>query len=115
MVHGDQNPLDIASPLFCNMGMLALRYQPLLLLRRKKRHLVEFAKKQSYPLSFETINLDFFYLYTDFLKKKLKLAHNIIAKDISLIKVFMGEAVDLGYTSNMVYKHKNRFLKIYLM
>lgn len=71
-----------------------------------KRHLVEFAKKQSYPLSFETINLDFFYLYTDFLKKKLKLAHNTVAKDISLIKVFMGEAVDLGYTLNMQFKHK---------
>ena len=71
-----------------------------------KKHLVEFAKKESYPITFETINLDFFYLYTDFLKKKKKLAHNTVAKDIALIKVFMGEAVDLGYTANMQFKHK---------
>jgi len=71
-----------------------------------KRHLTEFAKKESYPLTFDTINLDFFYQYTNFLKKKMGLAHNTVAKDISLIKVFMGEAVDLGYTTNMQFKHK---------
>lgn len=69
-----------------------------------RRHLKEFAKKE-HPISFDTITLDFFYRYTSFLKKK-GLAHNTIAKGISLIKVFMGESVDLGYTNNMQFKHK---------
>ena len=69
------------------------------------KHLKAFAIKMKYPLSFETINLDFFYKYTSFLSKDLHLAVNTIAKDISIIKVFMGEAVDLGYTKNMQFKH----------
>jgi hypothetical protein len=34
------------------------------------------------------------------------LSVNTIAKDIAILKVFMGEAVDLGYTENMVFRHK---------
>lgn len=71
-----------------------------------RKHLLEFKIKESYPVTFETINLDFFYRYTTFLSKKLKLAHNTIAKDISIIKVFMGEAFDLGYTTNLQFKNK---------
>lgn len=37
---------------------------------------------------------------------KLGLAPNTIAKDISIIKVFMGEAVDLRYTTNNEFRHK---------
>ncbi len=70
-----------------------------------RRHLKEFEKKEHYPITTETITLDFFYRYTTFLKKK-GLAHNTIAKGISLMKVFMGECVDLGLTNNMQFKHK---------
>ncbi|HMK03693.1 MAG TPA: site-specific integrase [Ferruginibacter sp.] len=70
------------------------------------KHLREFESKTRYRLTFETINLDFFYKYTSFLKDKLKLAPNTIAKDISILKVFMSEAVDLGYTANMQFRHK---------
>lgn len=31
---------------------------------------------------------------------------NTVAKDIAIIKVFMGEALDLEYTDNMKFKHK---------
>lgn len=70
------------------------------------KHLKDFEKKARYKITFETITLDFFYKYTSFLKDTLKLAPNTIAKDISILKVFMGEAVDLGYTTNMQFKHK---------
>lgn len=70
-----------------------------------KRHLLEFSKKEAYSISFDTIDLNFFYRYTCYLKKQ-NLAHNTIAKDIALLKVFCGEAVDLGYTTNMQFKHK---------
>ena len=69
------------------------------------KHLKEFEAKTRYKITFETINLDFFYKYTTYLKKALNLAVNTIAKDIAIIKVFMGEAVDLGYTSNMQFRH----------
>lgn len=70
------------------------------------KHLVEFQKKKSYKVDFETITLDFFYQYVTFLKNTVKLSQNTVAKDITLLKVFMSEAVDLGYTNNLQYKHK---------
>lgn len=91
--------------------------------RTVKLHLLEFEKKYRYPVNFETINLEFFYKYVQFLKKdvdhspkrepgkksfiyKKGLSTNSIAKDISIIKVFMGEAVDLGYTNNYQFRNK---------
>lgn len=69
------------------------------------KHLKIFEKDKRYPIHFDKINLDFFYSYTSYLKDNLKLAVNTIAKDIAIIKVFMGEAVDLGYTTNMQFRH----------
>jgi integrase len=70
------------------------------------KHLVEFQKKKGYKVDFETITLDFFYQYVTFLKNAVKLSQNTIAKDITLLKVFMSEAIDLGYTNNLQFKHK---------
>jgi integrase len=70
------------------------------------KHLKDFETKAKYKITFDAITLDFFYKYTSHLKDNLKLAPNSIAKDISILKVFMGEAVDLGYTTNMQFKHK---------
>ncbi len=68
------------------------------------KHLKEFQIKTKTPVTFDTINLDFFYKYTSYLKQS-GLATNTIAKDVSILKVFMGEAVDLGYTTNMQFKN----------
>lgn len=70
------------------------------------KHLKAFESKAKYKIAFDTITLDFFYRYTTFLKDKLNLAPNTIAKDISILKVFMAEAVDLGHTTNLQFKHK---------
>ncbi len=70
------------------------------------KHLKDFQKTSKYSITFETINLDFFYKYTSYLKEGLGLSPNTIAKDISIIKVFMGEAVDLRYTTNNEFRHK---------
>lgn len=70
------------------------------------KHLKEFQNKIKYQVNFESINLDFFYKYVTYLNGIAKLAPNSIAKDIAILKVFMGEAVDLGYTNNMQFKHK---------
>jgi len=70
------------------------------------KHLKNYEKYSGVPLDFENITLDFFYSYVSYLKKVGKLAVNSIAKDIAILKVFMGEAVDLGYTNNMQFRHK---------
>jgi integrase len=71
-----------------------------------KGHLQAFDLKTKYKLNFENIDLDFFYKYTSFLKKDLGLKPNTIGKDITILKTVLGEAVDLGYTTNMQFKHK---------
>jgi integrase len=68
-------------------------------------HLKEFEVKFKTKLDFFSITLDFYYRYVSFLKGK-NLSSNAIGKDIQILKVFMSEAVDLGYTDNMEFKHK---------
>lgn len=70
-----------------------------------KKHLHEFEAAHKTKLDFSSITLDFYYQYVSFLKKK-GLGQNAISKDIAIIKVFMGEAVDLGYTTNMQHLNK---------
>lgn len=70
------------------------------------KHLREYQVYSKSRVDFDTIDLDFFYSYVSYLKNNKKLSVNTIAKDISIIKVFMGEAVDLEYTDNMKFKHK---------
>lgn len=71
-----------------------------------KKHLKSFEVKKKYPLNFEVITLDFFYKYTSYLSEDLGLSQNTISKDISILKVFMGEAIDLKLTTNLEYLHK---------
>jgi len=68
-------------------------------------HLQAFEKTARYKIDFETITLDFYYQFVSFLKKK-GLGPNAISKDIQILKVFMSEAIDLGYTDNLQFKHK---------
>ena len=72
-----------------------------------KKHLEEFELKEKTKLDFDSITLNFYYKYVSFLKsRKKKLSQNAISKDIQILKVFMSEAVDLGYTSNLQFRHK---------
>ncbi len=69
------------------------------------KHLKAFQAYSKRKVDFDNINLDFFYAYVSYLEK-IGLSVNTIAKDIAIVKVFMGEAVDLGYTENMLFRHK---------
>jgi integrase len=76
-----------------------------------KQHLQAFEQHTKSRITFESITLDFFYRYVDFLKT-LKgrdgagLKTNTIAKDITVLKVFMAEAFDLGLTTNVAIKNR---------
>ncbi|MGV3528925.1 MAG: phage integrase SAM-like domain-containing protein [Flavisolibacter sp.] len=69
-------------------------------------HLQEFQKKHRYTVDFHTINLDFYYKYVSFLRSELTLKQNSIAKSVAILKQFMQQAVDLGYTNNMEFKNR---------
>lgn len=71
-----------------------------------KTHLEAFDIRTRYHIHFENINLDFFHRYVEFLKEELKLKPNSIARDIGSLKTVMNEAVDLGYTTNIQFRHK---------
>lgn len=71
-----------------------------------KGHLEEFEKKTGYKIDFDTINLNFYFSYIAFLKKK-KLAPNSIGRDIKDIKTFMRMAVDMELTENLQFEKKN--------
>jgi integrase len=68
-------------------------------------HLKAFEIAERYPVTFDSITLDFYYKYVAYLKGK-GLRQNTIAKHIQMIKVFMSEALDLGYTTNQNFRHK---------
>ncbi|HRN56924.1 MAG TPA: phage integrase SAM-like domain-containing protein, partial [Agriterribacter sp.] len=74
-----------------------------------KGHLIAFQKKNKtiYPdgLDFKNIDLDFYYRYTSFLKKK-GLGVNAVSKDIQILKVIMREAIDLELTDNARFMNK---------
>jgi integrase-like protein len=78
-------------------------------------HLDQFAISRRYHLNFENINLDFCDRYTAFLRDELQLKPGSIAKDISVIKTVMSEAVDQGHTSNIQWRHKKFRYPIYFL
>ncbi|MFL5787249.1 MAG: phage integrase SAM-like domain-containing protein [Flavisolibacter sp.] len=81
-------------------------------------HLKAFEKKERYPVDFDTINLEFYRKYINYLSKvvidkkdkgkaqKIGLAQNTRAKHIQVIKAIMNEAFDLKYTTNTEHRHK---------
>ncbi len=71
-----------------------------------KAHLHAFDIRTRYHLQFENINLDFFTRYINFLRDEKKLKPNSIARDIGALKTVMSEAVELGYTTNIQFRHK---------
>lgn len=95
--------------------------------KTSRKSLVEFEKymralpsnkggNKQYRLDFDKITLDFFYKYIDFLSNQYKevngekiakiVSQNTLGRYIKTIKVFMGEAVDLGLTDNLQFKHR---------
>lgn len=68
-------------------------------------HLKKFVQKNKAVLDYDSITLDFYNQYVTYLRKQ-GLNVNSIGRDIKNIKTFMNEAVDMGYTTNLQFKHK---------
>jgi integrase len=70
-----------------------------------KNHLEGFQKSTKYRVDFDTINLDFYYQFVSYLKKK-GLSANTIGKYLKNVKTFMREAVDMELTDNLQFAKK---------
>ncbi|HYH16298.1 MAG TPA: phage integrase SAM-like domain-containing protein [Flavisolibacter sp.] len=66
----------------------------------------EFTEAQKKVIDFETINLEFYSDFTEYLTKTLKLASNTIGKDIKTITVIMNEATERSLNTNLQYKSR---------
>lgn len=77
---------------------------------RTRDRIIEFEKLHDYPIEFDTINLDFYYGFKEYLENE-DFAINTIGKFIKNVKVFMNAATELGYNTNLAYKNK-RFVKL---
>ncbi len=71
-----------------------------------KTHLMAFDIRTRYHLQFENINLDFLDRYLRYLREEEKLKPNSIVRDIGVLKTVMSAAVELGYTSNHQFRHR---------
>lgn len=69
------------------------------------KYLKEYSQKYK-PLDFETINLEFYNNYLGFLMNERNLASNTIGKHIKVIKVFLNEATERGFNTNLEFRKK---------
>lgn len=68
-----------------------------------RKHLRDFETAKRYPISYDTINREFYLKYVAYLST-LDLSPNYKAKHIQVIKTVMNEAVRSGYTQNLQHK-----------
>lgn len=71
-----------------------------------KNHLRSYEAYCSQKLVFDSIDMRFYYGFTDYLTKVKKVNINSIGKLITNIKIIMREALELGYTNNMSFTHR---------
>ncbi|MBC8181551.1 phage integrase SAM-like domain-containing protein [candidate division KSB1 bacterium] len=73
--------------------------------------LKEYSEILKTPLTFDSINMDFYEYFVKYLTETKKFAKNTIGGHIKEIKVFMNYANDKGYTANQGHKHR-KFKKV---
>jgi hypothetical protein len=70
-------------------------------------HIRTFENEEDYKITFDTITLDFYYAFKDYLENEVNnYGLNTIGKYIKILKVFMNEATEQGLTTNFTYKSK---------
>lgn len=75
------------------------------------KHLCDFQTLKRKSIDFESITLEFYADYTEYLIKNLKLSTNTVGKHIQIIKLMMNEATENGINKNLSYKGK-RFITV---
>ncbi|MBI4946451.1 MAG: site-specific integrase [Bacteroidetes bacterium] len=70
------------------------------------RLLHDFKKKKGKRIDFNTIDLDFYHDFSEYLTKEIGFANNTIGGHIKRIKTFLNEATERGINTNLAYKSK---------
>lgn len=70
------------------------------------RLLKEYAQTKRKRIDFDTIDLDFYYDFSDYLTKTHGFAVNTIGKQMKTIKTFLNEATERGLNKNIAFKSK---------
>ena len=74
-------------------------------------HLKKYNETAKRKVDFDTVDLQFYADYSEYLTKTAKLSANTIGKNIQTLKLVLNEATELGLNTNMAYKSK-RFITI---
>ncbi|GMN06298.1 site-specific integrase [Croceitalea sp. MTPC5] len=64
----------------------------------------EFSENTNFPLTFETINIQFFERFRDYCFEEKNTLNNYFAKLISILKTFMNWSFERGYHENVEYR-----------
>lgn len=70
------------------------------------KHLHAFVKNKRRSIDFETMDLDFYNRYVEFLTKTCNLSPNAIGKDIQIIKLILREALEMKLHNNRSFESK---------
>lgn len=68
--------------------------------------LKEFQNVYTKQINFDTIDLDFYDKWIDFLSSKFDLCNNSIGRYTKTLKVFLNEATERGLNTNLIFKNK---------
>ena len=71
--------------------------------------LIEFQDLKSFKVDFDTIDLDFYYAFKEYLTVDMNYSTNTIGKYIRNLKTIMLEAVERGITDNLTFR-SNKFI-----
>lgn len=70
------------------------------------RILKEYQSSKRRIINFDTIDLDFYYDFVEYLKDKEGFSQNTVGKHIKTIKAFLNDATERGYNKNLAFKSK---------
>jgi len=70
------------------------------------KRLKEFQKYYNKPVDFDTIDLEFYDNWIDFLSRKLQLCNNTVGRYTKTLKVFLNESVDREINTNLIFRNK---------
>ena len=80
-------------------------------LSRKYKNVKDKLYEFSPNLSFDDINLDFFYKWTNYLFTEKNLSTNTVNREIKFLKTFLNECTERGYNENTQYKSRKFQIK----
>lgn len=70
------------------------------------KHLTNFQKIYKKKIDFDSIDVEFYNDYIEYLIRTVKLSTNTVGKHIQVIKLIMNEATEIGLNKNLSYKSK---------